>query len=211
MRNCAISQAPSPPSATHDGVPDVGTPPGALLCPRLRRSLPRPAPRTGPQDGTLPGPMGGGSTELRSALPNASPARGLTRVELEAVRGRGAARHAPRGGRENMGSVDGPPGGGAGSLGGSRIPAERPPRRLAGAEAEVRELNEVAIRWAFGREVGDSRAKFLLCTIASVVDSRGCWGRARPAHDPPEAPPPGGARPPRKAAGEWCQRGTRTL
>lgn len=38
----------------------------------------------------------------------------------------------------------------------------------------MRDLNEVAIRWAFGREVGDSRAKFLLCTIAAAVDSRGC-------------------------------------
>jgi hypothetical protein len=38
----------------------------------------------------------------------------------------------------------------------------------------VREMNEAAIRWAFGREVGDSRAKFLLCTIAAAVDSHGC-------------------------------------
>jgi DNA-binding MarR family transcriptional regulator len=37
----------------------------------------------------------------------------------------------------------------------------------------VRELNDRAIRWAFQKEVGDSRAKFLLCTIAAAVDGHG--------------------------------------
>lgn len=37
----------------------------------------------------------------------------------------------------------------------------------------MRELNQTAIRWAFGKVVGDSRAKFLLCTIAAAVDRKG--------------------------------------
>ena len=37
----------------------------------------------------------------------------------------------------------------------------------------MKELNDGAIRWAFQKVVGDSRAKFLLCTIAAAVDGRG--------------------------------------